>query len=450
MKSEDSGRFDRALLEDALPAAEPPAGFAERVVAAQHLTDRKEPVRRWPVFAAAAAGIAATVLVFVTVGRHPTVGGSGRIDVGERAEVQLGGRGIAVAEEGSAFDWRVRKDGAAQINQSQGNVFYRVERGEPFVVSTPAGEVEVKGTCFRVEVQPMSLKHAIVGATAGAALATVVVTVYEGRVAVRNAHGATEIGAGNRVGLTQDNAPSAALAVAGDPQKAAVLAGAPPDTATRDDLLTRDAVHRQQIAALENQVKELSRVHVAAPPQGKEGNHPPREKMHDFTPDELKQMAANCEVRWDSPSFGGDSADFSADDAAKIGLTPQDVATYNRLVKQEGADMLAQGRAIYREVTGESGDNLEFNSLWSELQGKLVRGDWQTARTRLSQEKAGLIQPQDPSQQSAAYRFLKLMTTAGEVLAQQLEKELGPDKARALRDQAYGGHHIMSGCPNQK
>ena len=447
MSSEDSGRFDRALLEDALPAAEPTAGFADRVVGA---IDQKAPVRRWPVFAAAAAGIAATVLVFVTVGHRSALGGSGRVDVGARAEVQLGGRGIAVAEEGSAFDWRVGKDGAARIEQTQGNVFYRVERGEPFVVSTPAGEVEVKGTCFRVEVQPMSLKHAIVGATAGAALATVVVTVYEGRVAVRNAHGATEVGAGSRIGMSQGNAPSAALAVAGDAQKAAVLAGAPPDTATRDDLLTRDAVHRQQIAALENQVKELSRVHVAAPPQGKEGKGPAREKMHDFTPDELKQMAANCEVRWDSPSFGGDSQDFSADDAAKMGLTPQDVATYNRLVKQESADMLAQGRAIYREVTGDSGDNLEFNSLWSELQGKLVRGDWQAARTRLSQEKAGLIQPQDSSQQSAAYRFLKLMSSAGDVLAQQLEQALGPDKAHALRENAYGGHHIMSGCPGQK
>jgi len=33
---------------------------------------------------------------------------------------------------------------------------------------------------------------------------------------------------------------------------------------------------------------------------------------------------------------------------------------------------------------------------------------------------------------------------------EQLEKELGPDKAHALRDATYGGHHIMSGCPNQK
>jgi hypothetical protein len=448
MKPEDSGRFDRVLLEDALPAAEPTAGFADRVVAA---VDRKEPPRRWPVFAAAAAGIAATVLVFMTVGHHSTLGGSGRVDVGARAEVQLGGRGIAVAEEGSTFDWRVGKDGAAKIDQTQGNVFYRVERGEPFVVSTPAGEVEVKGTCFRVEVQPMSLKHAIVGATAGAALATVVVTVYEGHVAVRNAHGATEVGAGSKVGMTQDNAPSAALAVAGDPQKAALLAGAPPDTATRDDLLTRDTVHRQQIAALENQVKELSRMRVAAPAaNNKEGGRPERTKMHDFTQDELKQMAANCEVRWDAPDFDVDGHSIPADEAQKLGLTAQDMAAYQRILKQTNADMLAQARQIYRDVTGESGDNLEFNSMWSEVEGKLGRKEWQQARTRLSQEKAGMMQPQDPAQQSPAYRFLKLMSGTGDAVAQQLDKEIGSDKERALRDAAFGSHHIMSGCPGQK
>src|SRR5262249_17845697 len=332
MKPEDSGRFDRALLESALPATEPPAGFADRVIAG---IDAQPARKGWPLGLSAAAGVAAAVLVFFSLGNHHTLGGARRSGVGGGEEVARGGRGIGVAEEGSSFEGRVAKDGAARTDQQQGNVFYRVERGEPFIVATPAGEVEVKGTCFRVEVMPMSLKHALVGATAGAALATVVVTVYEGRVAVRNAHGATEIGAGGKVGVTADSPPSAALAVAGDAQKAAQLAGAPPASATRDDLLTRDAVHRQQIAALENQVKELSKVRVAVSgPDKREGRG--EKKFSGFTKDELLEMAKNCEVRADLPNFGGADTDrFDPRDIDRLGLSQADVDAYNQALADE-------------------------------------------------------------------------------------------------------------------
>src|SRR6516225_2486149 len=114
MKPEDSGRFDRALLEDALPAAEPPAGFADRVIGGIDAQPARKP---WPMALSAAGGVAATVLLFFALGNHHTLGGAGRVDVGAREEVALGGRGIAVAEEGSAFEWRVGKDGAARIDQ---------------------------------------------------------------------------------------------------------------------------------------------------------------------------------------------------------------------------------------------------------------------------------------------------------------------------------------------
>src|SRR5262249_28507632 len=135
MTSEDSGRFDRVLLEAALPAAEPTAGFADRVI--EGIDRKPQRARRWPMLLAAAAGVAATVLVFFAL--RPSLGGSGRIEAAERQQVELGGRGIAVAERGSALEWRVARSGAARVEQSQGSVFYRVERGEPFIVATPAG-----------------------------------------------------------------------------------------------------------------------------------------------------------------------------------------------------------------------------------------------------------------------------------------------------------------------
>jgi hypothetical protein len=42
------------------------------------------------------------------------------------------------------------------------------------------------------------------------------------------------------------------------------------------------------------------------------------------------------------------------------------------------------------------------------------------------------------------------MSGVGDAVALQLEKELGAEKAHAIRDAEFGSHHIMSGCPNQK
>ena len=442
MKSEDSGRFDRALLEDALPALEPTAGFADRVV--EGIDREPQTARRWPLGLAAVAGVAATVLVFLAFGRQPSLGGAGRVEAAERQQVDLGGRGIAVAEPGSAIDWRVARDGAAHVAQSQGNVFYRVERGEPFIVTTPAGEVVVKGTCFRVEVEPMSLKHALVGAAAGATLATVVVTVYEGRVAVRNAHGASDVAAGGKVGISAAGPPSAALAVAGDAKKAAQLAGAPADNATRDDLLTRDTVHRQQIAALEAQVKELARARVVTSGE-KDPKGRGEKKFSNFTKDELLEMAKNCEIRADMPNFGEDEH-FDPREAEKLGLSPQDMSAYSKVVKAEQERYAAALRGLFQEVMGDRGDNLELRTLLDELEGKLGRKDMTAARARVAQERAGLVAPLDPTQSPPGYRLLKLLTGEGDQFEQALAREMGPEKAHTMRENGSGSRMIMNGC----
>ena len=452
MTSEDSGRFDRVLLEAALPAAEPPPGFADRVLAAAHQRDVKPTrVGRWVALSAVVA-VAATVLVFFGLEHFafPALGGSGEMEAAGREEVRLGGRGVAVAEPGSALGWHVDRRGAARIEQKRGNVFYRVERGGPFVVTTEAGEIEVKGTCFRVEVEPMSWKHGFLGAAGGATLATVIVTVYEGHVAVRNAHGATEVTAGGRVGLTAESPPSAALAVAGDAKAAAVLAGAPPDTATRDDLLTRDAVHRQQISALESQVKELARLRVT-PGKPDEGKREGRRitKFSNFTKDELLDMAKNCEVRGDLPAFGEDGESIDRGGSSQLGLSPQDLATYKGVLAAEQQKYAAAVHALYQEVTGEHGDNLEVQTLITELQGKLGRNNMYEARVRLSQERAGLAPPLDPAQQPPGYRLLSLLMGEGDVVEQAVAQQLGPDKARTLREHGSHGSMAMSGCKDR-
>src|SRR5207249_4282357 len=93
-----------------------------------------------------------------------------------------------------------------------GDVFYRVDPGGPFTVTTPAGEVHVTGTCFRVEVLPMMpSKQGLIGAASGAVLATIaVVTVYEGKVLVASPAGQRPVAAGERATLAPASSPSPA------------------------------------------------------------------------------------------------------------------------------------------------------------------------------------------------------------------------------------------------
>src|SRR5262249_50989552 len=114
-----------------------------------------------------------------------------------RETIALDSGNVAVAEAGAELSWRIDR-AATTVRQSQGNVFYRVERGRPFVVQTPAVRIEVKGTCFQIEVEPMRstirAKELLAGAGAGALLtAAVLVKVYEGRVQVKNENGQVEL-----------------------------------------------------------------------------------------------------------------------------------------------------------------------------------------------------------------------------------------------------------------
>src|SRR5262245_7989576 len=112
-----SDEFDRSLLEEALPAHEPPASFADRVVAAVDVPRAAPHLGR--TVAIAAACVAATVAVFLMLERNGTqrLGGSGSLQTSARQEVLLGGRGTAVAEPGAELSWNVERSGDARIEQ---------------------------------------------------------------------------------------------------------------------------------------------------------------------------------------------------------------------------------------------------------------------------------------------------------------------------------------------
>jgi ferric-dicitrate binding protein FerR (iron transport regulator) len=94
--------------------------------------------RVWPWAAAGLAAVAASALLYQST--RPASEGDASAE-GERREVHIGDRAVAVLEPGAKVHWK-----GNVVEQSQGSVFYRVERGDNFRVHTDAGEVQVLGT----------------------------------------------------------------------------------------------------------------------------------------------------------------------------------------------------------------------------------------------------------------------------------------------------------------
>jgi hypothetical protein len=194
MSDPDDREIDRAEL-DAYEVPEVPAGIEDRLWQRMHAAEPRRS-RRWRLGAGAAAvGAAAGVAWFVTAG-SPAGAGSGAAHAAERTTLSIGNATL-VAEPGTALSW-TSGDHGVRVEQRSGNVFYRVEPGRPFVVVTELGEVNVLGTCLRVEVSSMKLPgQGLVGGAIGAAVtAAMFVAVFEGRVSLGNDRGRVEIAAG--------------------------------------------------------------------------------------------------------------------------------------------------------------------------------------------------------------------------------------------------------------
>jgi hypothetical protein len=432
------------------PAGEPPAGFADGVLAA-----RRRPMAR-RVIAIGASIAAGVLLASFLVSRGDA---SGSVDARERTTVQLGVRGVAVAEEGSSLHWSVSRGGSARIAQNRGDVFYRVEPGKSFVVSAPGADITVTGTCFRVEVIPMV--KSIVSATAGAAVASaVLVTVYEGKVRVAGPAGATDVAAGEQARAE----PGAAPRIVSRTTAPALLApSAQTDYAheSRDQLVERSKQDRAQIASLQGRVRELEgdRAQLLAKAEkraskggGDDENAPPGMpplgKFHGFTPDELKAMAQQCEVRMDVPPLDRKAWSISPDLGARLHLADDEQGKVTAAVNAVRASAIARLRALYIEATGDQNgaDSLDPGTLGREILHKSPEAVVGAARARVAREKAGMeTPPADPDSGNLPERYFRMMTSLGDALETNLQP-LGAQQASSLRDKLTPQKMVMNGC----
>ncbi|HEY3819385.1 MAG TPA: FecR domain-containing protein [Polyangiaceae bacterium] len=311
---------------EAWDAEEPPRGFAERVVAAAR---REDTARARPRAARVLAGLllAAAMAAVVGLGVHrQRADAHGSVTADERREVRVGTRALAVLEPGAHVKW----DGDA-IEQDAGDVFWRVEPGARFVVHTPAAEVAVKGTCFRVNVREgedeMERKSVVSGAVGALIAATAMVGVYEGKVAVSHAGQTVDLTAGQtaeagpggvrRVGANPGDGvtPDPAAAQGTEGERALTVANANLADNVRD--------YRRKLEAIEAQKKTLEKELAEAQAKLADGGVPKSD--YELSPQDLKELAKEGEVRMRVPC-GGPKGDYavSADTLNKLGLAPQD------------------------------------------------------------------------------------------------------------------------------
>jgi hypothetical protein len=381
------------------PALEPPPNFSSRVtealdgVAARRAPERKR--RRMMIGGLASLAVAAVLVLVVTqLVTRPRAAGRpawGEVQATARETVRIGDRAVAVAEPGAQLSWSLAS-GRIRVDQRHGTVFYRVDHGAPFVVSTAAADVHVTGTCFQVERLELG----------------VAVRVFEGAVAVSNSEGSVAISAGERVQVESGHAPRrASLVVDGN-------------GARRD----RDRVKQLELALQE------ARQGAASSPANL-----PEHKFLDFSPEELKALGERCEFRYARPEhligFG------PPDLGGRFGLDERERAAVVQIMEDQRTHFVEELRSIYVEIVGDraTASKLSPIALVDEINSKSRPGEDVEARNRLFAEWSGKARAPSPevvATRPAVERFWRLISGAGDAFIRRLSEVVGPERARAI------------------
>ena len=429
MKDEELGEMLNAWEERQAP----PGDFAERVLREV----RTEPARRrprwlrWAAVGTTAATAAAVLLRLSGPASH------GEAIAKDRITVQVGSRALAVLESGAEVRW----DGD-DVVQSEGDVFYRVEPGARFAVHTPGGEVEVKGTCFRVKLESKMQKRDVKAAGVGAALAALaMVTVYEGKVAVSHAGQRVELAAGeattthtNGVAMTVGSARISPEDTAPDPND-------DPTVSANKNLVRQVSEYRARLEAIAKQKADIeaklqkSEANLTAAQDGAK----PRSDF-DVSQDDWKELAKDGTIKYQAPCMGPQASSWKpqADDLNALGLSPQDAAPLKDAFARVGQETWAQVKPLCAAAVGSESlaDKIGPSTcihLVLDIENEKNRDATDRARREVGEIRAGMkpMPAPDAKMHPVAKLFLT-MTGSNKRLESELAQTFGPEEAHRL------------------
>lgn len=437
----------------------PPRGFADKVMAELPAPTPRAwwRSRRFTGIAAGTAlSLAAAAGAFLWLSAANV---RGSLESTARTEVDVGGRARAVVESGAKLSWK-----SNEVEQIEGDVFYRVEPSGPFVVKTPQGTVEVTGTCFRVRIKERgaSMKRELLAGAAGAAAsALVMVGVYEGGVRVTHAGEAVTLAAGEAVVVGEDGVEEKGDLAEVDSQfnraksarvgsDSGALAGQVKDlTARITELDNKKKGLEDKLKFAENKLSAL------------EGGTDAKKLDHDeFDLDEndWRELAKDGTIKYQVPCIRDEAWRPDADDLDKIGLAPDDAdaigAAYARSserVKKAILPICAEmvGGAELADLIGP-GDCAHVISSLARRQDKDAA---EQARLHVSEIRAGLRPAPAPTDKvhPVLATFLALTGEASQFEA-DLATEFGPEEAKRIT-YAEGmcmSHSTWGGSPPRK
>jgi hypothetical protein len=417
---------------------EPPRDFAERVMARlgedAHVAPVPVPPRRRGRLRWIAGGVALAAGVALAVAwRGGNVASRGDAVAQGRTQIALGSRAVAVLERGAHVAWN-----GDDVEQTVGDVFYRVEPGGAYRVHTRAGDVQVLGTCFRVRVVDgegsegeMDKRDVRAGVVGAAMAAAAIVTVYEGKVAVSHAKESVTLTAGETARTDVNGVRRAAAD--GTPEDPLVAANENLADQVRDYQRQLGAIEAQKGAA-EKQLADAQRKLAMASSDGAVAR---TKSEYDLSPDDWKELAKNGTVKARYACGDPDSWAPSGETLASLGLPPEDTGPVREAYQQSGARLWAVVRPLCIEAlqgNAKMADELGPGTC-EGLVTKLARQNEDTTEeTRLAAEvRAGLVpMPTDPKALGNYGAMLYAMSGETKAIEQQLAQTLGPDDARRL------------------
>jgi hypothetical protein len=406
------------------PVRLPPTDFADRVdrdIARHRSVARRVLRRRVAIGVAVAAAAAAAAAVLVVRGRG--VDATGDVTArGEPREVRIGTRAVAVLQQGAHVTWN-----GGDVTQDVGDAFYRVDRGDPFVVHTPAGDVGVRGTCFWVRMGEAG--------GAGATSPSATVTVLEGKVLASRATGSIALAAGESarldpsgvhpVALGSSPAVGAAMAAAANPAGP----GAPQATAVGERVESLEAEN----ARLEQALREARRGLATRPDAGSSAAL--TKNPVDLTPDDWTKLAKDGLVRYQFPCAHTTDWAVPADAVAKLGLSPDDAKALKAAYARSNQRVWAAVRPTCSQALGsaEAADTLGLNSCTHVVVVLAAEKD-ELAAAQAMRVTAEIRSGQRPSPQpdeavDPLERMLLALTGEMGAFEQDLAQSLGPDEA---------------------
>jgi hypothetical protein len=395
-------------LEAEWDVDEPAPDFAGRVVSAA-VRETRPRSRRYLIGVALAAIAATTLFVLWRRGTAPS---HGDVTAVERMEVSIGDRAVAVLEPGAHVRWQ-----GDRVEQATGDVFYRVERGVTFTVSTPTADARVLGTCFRISIQQetdMKRRDIAAGALGAVAAAVVVVGVYEGVVRVSHADQAVTLRAGESATADRSGVRAGGTVIAAKPVE--VTSGSARSEA---ELRARLAELEKEKALLDS---ELTAAYDAV------GKDP-----YDLSPDDWAKLAEKGEFKYQYPCFQKGGFRPTETQLQKLGLPADAADTIQKAYASSNQRFFDGMKPICAELIGKPATDSDMSGCIQKLFETIYRNGPNSSKPVFKQVAEIRAGKRDPSQANTPEMKMLLVFSGGMgPFEADLAKAFGAEEAHRL------------------